>query len=242
MAMNVAVLDALLKVANQFAGEKRVASLGYPDLLVTHERLVGFFGADVLASAARRPDLDRILSLHGLTGQMNCVYDTIGLLASRGIHMDCLDIVATRGSEIVVDLNEQIPSELVGQYEIVFDGGTMEHCFNVPQVLKNILAMTKVGGYIVHVNPLNMFNHGFYSFSPTFYHDFYSQGGHRLAAAIHGFNGPSLAPNVFTLPTVQRFDKAPERASLIVIAQKMVERDAGWPVQTKYLTMIPKQA
>ena len=241
MAMNVAILEALLKVADQFAGEKRVASLGYPDLLVTPERLAGFFGAEVLASATRRPDIDNILALHGLTGQMDRVYDTVELLARRGIRMDCLDIVASRGSEIIVDLNEQIAPTLVNQYEIVLDGGTMEHCFNVPQVLKNILSMTKVGGFIIHVNPLNMFNHGFYSFSPTFYHDFYKQSGNRLAAAIYGFNGPALAPNTFTLPPVQRFDQAPERASLIVIAQKLVEGGAGWPVQTKYLKMIPKQ-
>ncbi len=242
MAMNGVILDALLKIARQFPEGSRFASLGYPDLLVPRSKLTDCFGVDALAAAARRPDSDGILALHGLTGQMECVYDTVDLLASRGIMMDCLDIVAARGSEIVVDLNEPIEQVLVSQYDIVLDGGTMEHCFNVPQVLKNILAMTKPGGYIIHVNPLNMFNHGFYSFSPTFYHDFYTQSGNRLASDLYGFNGPVLTPHVFTLPAVQRFDKAPERACIVVVAQKLVEGAVGWPVQTKYLGMIPKTA
>jgi len=240
MAMNAVILETLMRVTRQFPQGCRVASLGYPDLLVSEKRLIDMFGAEALSKVARRPDLDKILSLHGMTGQLDCVYDTIGLMASQGIHMDCLDIVAIRGSEIVVDLNEPVQKELNGQYDIVLDGGTMEHCFNVPQVLRNILSMTKTGGYIIHVNPLNMFNHGFYSFSPTFYHDFYTQSGNRLVSEVHGFNGSALALNVFTLPSVQRFDKAPERASVIVVAQKLVEGVGGWPVQTKYLGMIPK--
>jgi hypothetical protein len=154
--------------------------------------------------------------------------------------MECLDIVASRGVEIVVDLNESVGSALTAQYDIILDGGTMEHCFNVPQVLKNILSMTKLGGFIVHVNPLNMFNHGFYSFNPTFYYDYYTQSGNRLAGDIYGFNGAPLSPQVFKLPASKRFDKAPERACLLVVAQKLVEGETGWPVQTKYLGMIPK--
>jgi len=30
----------------------------------------------------------------------------------------------------------------------------------------------KVGAGIVHINPLNYYNHGFFNFNPTFYHDF----------------------------------------------------------------------
>jgi hypothetical protein len=242
MAMNSFVLEMLMNVAGKFPQGVRVASLGYPDMLVKESVLEKMFGTDALARTARRADLDRILALHGLTGQMDRVYDTVNLLAHRGIEMDCLDIVASRGVEIVVDLNEPIGEELQAKYDIVLDGGTMEHCFNVPQVLKNVLTMTKRGGYIIHVNPLNMFNHGFYSFSPTFYHDFYTQTGNRLASDIYGFNGAALSPQVFTLPAVNRFDKAPERACLLIVAQKLTDGKQGWPVQTKYLGMIPKSS
>jgi hypothetical protein len=134
----------------------------------------------------------------------------------------------------VADLNNPLPAELASRYDLVYDGGTMEHCFNVGQVMRSILALAKVGGHIVHINPLNYFNHGFFGFSPTFYHDFYTQSGNRLTSEFYGVFGPVLESQVVTLPALQGFNSIPERLAVLVAAQKLVDTEPAWPLQSKY--------
>ena len=99
-----------------------------------------------------------------------------------------LDASAYEKPEIVHDLNDtNISADLVGRFDLVFDGGTLEHVFNVASALRNVCRLTKRGGRIVHVSPLsNCVDHGFYSFSPTLFLDFYAANNwlvRRLAIA-----------------------------------------------------------
>ncbi len=78
-------------------------------------------------------------------------------------------------SSIILDLNQPIPAELHEKFDVIFDGGTMEHCFNTFQVLKNIFSMLKKGGRIIHSSPSsNHVDHGFYMYSPTLFADYYA--------------------------------------------------------------------
>jgi hypothetical protein len=81
----------------------------------------------------------------------------------------------------VMDLNQPVKSEFHNRFDLIFDGGTMEHVFNVPMVFANIHSMLKVGGRVLHVVPSsNMIDHGFYSFSPTLFRDFYRSNAYSL--------------------------------------------------------------
>jgi hypothetical protein len=81
----------------------------------------------------------------------------------------------------VLDLNHPVPEELHNRFDVVLDGGTMEHIFNIPAVLANIHAMLKVGGRAIHITPSsNMVDHGFYSFSPTLFRDYYGANGYHI--------------------------------------------------------------
>jgi hypothetical protein len=78
-------------------------------------------------------------------------------------------------SSIILDLNQPIPAELHEKFDVIFDGGTMEHCFNTFQVLKNIFSMLKKGGRVIHSSPsTNHVDHGFYMYSPTLFADYYA--------------------------------------------------------------------
>ena len=78
-------------------------------------------------------------------------------------------------SSLTLDLNKPVPSELHEKFDVIFDGGTMEHCFNTFQVLKNIFFMLKKGGRIIHSSPSNNHvDHGFYMYSPTLFADYYA--------------------------------------------------------------------
>jgi len=74
------------------------------------------------------------------------------------------------------DLNFPVPEELHDQFKFVLDGGAAEHVFDVRQVMANIVEITRVGGSVVHIASLRP-DHGFYSFSPCFFFDFYKTNG-----------------------------------------------------------------
>ncbi len=234
MAINSATLEMLLKSASRIEGPKRLLCLGYPDMLLTQAQLVALCGPDILERVRFRDDFASILQWHGLVGQLDRVAESQSVFAAVGITAEFIDIHRSRGFEIEADLNQPLPAELCGRYDLIYDGGTMEHCFNIGQVMLNILKLAKVGGYIVHNNPLNYYNHGFFNFNPTFYHDFYTQSGNRIASEFYGIYGPSLDAKLVTMPALQGFASAPERMTVLVAAQKLVDGEPAWPLQSKY--------
>ena len=163
------------------------------------------------------------------------IAETRSLFEAMGVETDFVDIVASRGCEIVMDLNEPALPAMIGAYDLIYDGGTMEHCFNVGQVMRNIHAMTRRGGYIVHLNPVNYFNHGFYNFNPTFYHDFYTQSGNRIVGDFHVLYGPVFGSKVARVHPTAGGAELPAKSVVLVVAQKTSEAVPGWPTQTKYL-------
>ena len=78
-------------------------------------------------------------------------------------------------ADFVFDLNLPVSEDLHGKFDMIFDGGTVEHCFNIPQVFQNIFSMLKIGGRIIHgAASSNWLDHGFYMFSPTLFWDHYN--------------------------------------------------------------------
>jgi len=102
--------------------------------------------------------------------------DDIALFRALGFtSVESLDASDYEGADIVWDLNKAVPDSLKAKYDVVFDGGTSEHVFNFPQVLKNIYDVLKPDGVVIHASPShNHVDHGFYMFSPTVFYDFYT--------------------------------------------------------------------
>jgi len=74
------------------------------------------------------------------------------------------------------DLNLPVPNSLRDRYALILDGGTIEHVFDMRQVLDNIVQMLKPGGCVLHIGSFSM-DHGFYGISPCLFYDFYSANG-----------------------------------------------------------------
>ena len=92
--------------------------------------------------------------------------------------VDSIDLHEDEHPSVLLDLNKPVPENLHGQYDVVWDGGTMEHCLNVKEVLFNCVRLLRKGGMVVHNNPVSgSINHGFYQFCPTLYFDFYLRNG-----------------------------------------------------------------
>ena len=96
--------------------------------------------------------------------------------------VQALDADGFEEAEVIHDLNlPEPPPELRDRFDVVFDGGTLEHVFHLPNALANLHAMTKPGGLIIHQSPSsNHPDHGFYMFSPTFFYDYYSANGYEI--------------------------------------------------------------
>ena len=90
---------------------------------------------------------------------------------------DDVDFTPDEHCTLVHDLNKPIPDQYRGQYDLVFENGTIEHIFDIKTVFANLIAMTKVGGVIFHLSPQDLVNHGFYNFGPTTFYDVYRCNG-----------------------------------------------------------------
>lgn len=89
-----------------------------------------------------------------------------------------LDVSDYEKARIIHDLNFTIPADFHDKYNLIVDGGTIEHVFDIHRAIENIIRMCKVSGWVIHINPAsNFLDHGFYSFSPTFFYDVYSANG-----------------------------------------------------------------
>lgn len=100
--------------------------------------------------------------------------DLFKLLGFKEVY--ALDISDYEGADIICDLAlSELPEELIERFDYIYDGGVLEHIFNFPQALTNTSKMLKVGGKIIHDVPCgNYVDHGFYSFSPTCFIDYYT--------------------------------------------------------------------
>jgi hypothetical protein len=90
--------------------------------------------------------------------------------------VDSIDNSKYEGATIVADFNRPIPAQLENRYDTVLDFGCTEHIFDVAQSLRNVSALCRLGGKILHCVPSNGFcGHGFYQFSPELFWSWYSK-------------------------------------------------------------------
>ena len=81
--------------------------------------------------------------------------------------VNSLDATNYEGADRLHDLNQPIPAAWRETYDVVFDGGSLEHVFQFPTALLNCLQLVRPGGHFIAYTPANnFFGHGFYQFSP----------------------------------------------------------------------------
>jgi hypothetical protein len=120
----------------------------------------------------------------GKMGEMNIddtsFFSMLGFDAVRSC-----DISNREGCDYLVDLNIPVAPAASREFDAIYDGGTLEHIFNVPQALATIHALLKVGGRVIHASPVsNYVDHGFYTFSPTLFWDYYAANGYEINGCL----------------------------------------------------------
>jgi SAM-dependent methyltransferase len=155
-----------------------------------------------------------------------------------------LDASAYEGSSVVQDLNEPLQEHLHRRYDLVFDGGTLEHVFNVPQALKNCMEAVRPGGHFITVTPGNSFlGHGFYQFSPELHYRVLSpENGFEvivvLARSDHRWGRWYAVADPSAVRDRVRMS-GPSPTLLYVLAKRIsdVRPFATWPQQSDYRTV-----
>lgn len=212
----MALSKEALKVISPHIRNAKILSLGYPDLLIEPADVQKFFGVTPTKFTNNG-------AWHKVKSQ---IPETVEFFSLLGSTIDCVDIHASRGVERVVDLNQE---QDFGQYDLVIDAGTIEHCCNIGQALMNAVEAVKVGGRIFHVPPMTMVNHGFYNICPTLLHDFYTQNGwvteHHSAMSKNG--------SVNISPTKRM--QAPPDVWMFFLAKRVSDKAFRWPMQSKYI-------
>lgn len=100
--------------------------------------------------------------------------------------VDSLDFSTFEGATVQHDLNQPLPERLRAQYDLVFDGGTLEHVFNFPLALKSCMELVRPGGHFVQVSNANNFmGHGFWQISPELiYRSMSAANGYQVIAVM----------------------------------------------------------
>lgn len=230
-----ALKGALSTLAEHGCASRRILSLGYPDVLATSAQVGKIFGEAVAGRIPFRADSEEILKWHQVGNLSEGVIDARALFKAIGYELDVIDLVEARGGEILHDLNDPLPEALLGRYAAVLDAGTLEHCFNIAQAAKNVASAVAVGGFAMHGNPLNLYNHGFYNLNPTWYHDFYAANGFVVEHLVLVTDAVSETPQIGTPPAHARFGNIPEGTTILAFARRKVAAPIKWPIQHKYV-------
>lgn len=170
--------------------DARTLLLGYPDLLCNKAvfEQVGF--PMDWEALPKRPDAAAMWSTHNRS--LTCdAPDTRGFFRAFGAEIVVVDANAWGGEDRLLDLNwplSQADRKEIGQFDLIVDPGTLEHCFNIAQAFDNVVQMLKPGGMVFHEAAISFPNHGFWSISPTAFFDYYQSKGFSLGSAYvtHG--------------------------------------------------------
>ncbi|MSN25196.1 MAG: hypothetical protein GJV46_04930 [Geobacter sp.] len=90
------------------------------------------------------------------------------------------------GTEKALKLDLNQPISLGREFDVVYNGGTAEHVFNVWQFFKTVHDHTTGGGLMIHGAPFTgWLDHGFFNFNPTFYWDLAAANGYIVQQFLY---------------------------------------------------------
>ncbi len=169
----------LLTEAQRRPFNGHLLTLGRQDIHLSYKdmrkaaRQLGFPLSD---SGPATPSSNPIMAARGY------VSDTFLFKALGFTEVTSIDYSDYEGCDRIFDLNSlSLPENLVEAVDVVVDGGTIEHLFHIPNALNNIFRMLKPNGRVIYFSPAsNHLDHGFYTFSPTLFWDYYTANQFEL--------------------------------------------------------------
>jgi len=98
------------------------------------------------------------------------------LRALGAANLTSLDASDYEGADVIVDFNKPLPLTLAGSFSTYIDFGSMEHIFDVRQVILNINHILREHGTALILTICDgQAGHGFYQYSPEFFYTVFSE-------------------------------------------------------------------
>lgn len=179
MGLDINAVQFLIDARKKGADFGEVITLGRQDLNVYPTRLRALLEQHGFPAQAIQADMKNLFA--------EPLFLSLG---ARQVHS--LDFSDFEGATFTHDLNQPIGDKLRERFDVVYDGGTLEHVFNFPQALKNCMEMVRPGGWIfLHQCANNFCGHGFYQFSPElFFRALSAENGFAIDRVIMHRVGP----------------------------------------------------
>ena len=147
-------------------------------------------------------------------------------------------------SALKLDLNQ--PISLGREFDVVYNGGTAEHVFNVWQFFKTVHDHTTCGGLMIHGAPfIGWLDHGFFNFNPTFFWDLAAANNYTVLLFMY----TEVAP--LKLVQIQRREQLAEMAKegeigananiYVVFGKSQLNQPFITPIQGYYTDMVSEQ-
>jgi SAM-dependent methyltransferase len=213
VGINLCEATAILSLKRSGAVNRSILSLGRPELFLSRRDLAKL-------STAFKYDWPGA-SLDAIAGSTHAE----GLLAAAGFtDVRSLDASAYEGADLIHDLNLPIPEAMADTVDFVYDGGTLEHVFDVATALRNTTRLLKVGGtLLISAAANNQCGHGFYQYSPElFYRYLEANGFESVRVYLVGLLSPNRWRRVVDPKDLRARSQVmtAEPTQIIVIARK----------------------
>ena len=110
-----------------------------------------------------------------------------------------IDFSDNRGkTNIKFNLNKVIPKKYHNKYDVIIDGGSLEHILDLKNCIQNYKNLIRKNGHLfIFTTANNYFGHGFYQFSLEFFNNIFSKdNGFKVLDILlceHNFPGPELS-------------------------------------------------
>jgi SAM-dependent methyltransferase len=167
----------------------RALALGVQDVNMTHEGIASAL-REVGVEPVEIPAADRRYTVSQQVSREQSYAHVADLFYMVGYtEVDTLDFSDAEGADILHDLNTEIPEELAGRYDLIYDGGVIEHVLDINQGLRNCCQLLRPGGCILHSVPLfGWHTMCHFNIQPSLFFEFY---------LANGFTKPSAYLNYF---------------------------------------------
>lgn len=216
----------------------KVATIGRQGLHIDKTKL--------LSTLIRHKILDNSVDFENFWSRSSGYSEPLFLLlgAEEVVSFDFSDY---EGATIAQDMNLIMDDSFKERFDVVFDGGSLEHVFNFPVAISNCMKIVKIDGYFISIVPVNNFSgHGFYQFSPElFFRIFCEANGFEMQQVI--VYEDTTHTNFYQVSDPEKVGmrvtlKNKKPAYIFIVAKKInnVEPFTKYPQQSDYVKLWEK--
>jgi len=105
------------------------------------------------------------------------VTDTVFFQMLGVREIDAIDHSDFEGANIILDICGDLPLDLIGRYDFIFNGSVLDNVWDPPSALRNVTRLLSDHGRVIHVETASACRYNYTALSPSWYFDYYVWNG-----------------------------------------------------------------